>query len=151
MEGFNYQQPGVETPGLIIINRRCSRIVRGQSMVKTELVPIYYGRGQRAYEAAAVGLIDPGASMKPHYRGVLHLSTEMQQNRSEVNLWSGMSLFCSIDGGVSYLYNYYLQQTLICSVNLRLMSAMRWFAQDSDECGSGTSVDTTSLIALGEE
>src|SRR5256885_11710869 len=46
MEGFNYQQPGVETPGLIIINRRCSRIVRGQSMVKTELVPIVNGENR---------------------------------------------------------------------------------------------------------
>ena len=43
-----------------------------------------------------------------------YLSTEMQQDRSEVNLWSFKSLFHSMNGVVSYPYSY-LQQTLICS------------------------------------
>ena len=35
-----------------------------------------------------------------------NLSTEMQQDRSEVNLWLFKSLFYFMNGVISYLYSY---------------------------------------------
>ena len=44
------------------------------------------------------------------------LSTEMQWNRLVVNLWSKMSLFCSMKEGVSYLFLSATTYLLFCHV-----------------------------------
>src|SRR5256885_17259360 len=46
----------------------------------------------------------------------LFLSTEMQWNRLVVNLWSKMSLFCSMKEGVSYLFLSATTYLLFCHV-----------------------------------
>ena len=44
------------------------------------------------------------------------MSTEMQWNRLVVNLWSKMSLFCSMKEGVSYLFLSATTYLLFCHV-----------------------------------
>ena len=45
-----------------------------------------------------------------------YVSTEMQWNRLVVNLWSKMSLFCSMKEGVSYLFLSATTYLLFCHV-----------------------------------
>src|SRR3989440_4818737 len=52
------------------------------------------------------------------------LSTEMQWNRLVVNLWSKMSLFCSMKEGVSYLFLSATTYLLFCHVQLPPRSAV---------------------------
>src|SRR3989440_13106028 len=59
----------------MLVNRRCSRIVRGQSVVKTELVPICYGRGQRSIYTCSrhLSAILPSAMCNHHLGLLFHM------------------------------------------------------------------------------
>src|SRR5438876_9013798 len=50
------------------------------------------------------------------YVQLVLVSTEMQWNRLVVNLWSKMSLFCSMKEGVSYLFLSATTYLLFCHV-----------------------------------
>src|SRR5256885_10092242 len=52
------------------------------------------------------------------------LSTEKQWNRLVVNLWSKMSLFCSMKEGISYLFLSATTYLLFCHVQLPPWSAI---------------------------
>ena len=71
---------------------------------------------RRRYSRLADILRFSGHRGPPAAAGSIFLSTEMQWNRLVVNLWSKMSLFCSMKEGVSYLFLSATTYLLFCHV-----------------------------------
>ena len=67
--------------------------------------------------AGGLGLgLSNQSGLRPDKRRPDYVSTEMQWNRLVVNLWSKMSLFCSMKEGVSYLFLSATTYLLFCHV-----------------------------------